>query len=37
MIIHVEDLSMSGADVYANLTERELRNSYCCFSNFLGT
>ena len=28
MIIHVEDLSMPGADVYANLTERELRNSY---------
>lgn len=28
MIIHVEDLNQSGVDIFANLTERELRNSY---------
>lgn len=28
MIIRVEDLSQKGPDIFANLTERELRNSY---------
>ena len=28
MIIHIEDFLAPGPDVYANLTERELRNSY---------
>lgn len=28
MIIHVNDLHEKGADIFANLTERELRNSY---------
>lgn len=28
MIIHIDSLNTKGADIYANLTERELRNSY---------
>lgn len=28
MIIHIDDLAHPGAEVFANLTERELRNSY---------
>lgn len=28
MIIHIDDFSVPGTDVFANLTERELRNSY---------
>lgn len=28
MVIHIDDLNTSGPDIFANLTERELRNSY---------
>lgn len=28
MIIHIDDFTVPGAEIYANLTERELRNSY---------
>lgn len=28
MIIHIDDLNQRGPDIFANLTERELRNSY---------
>ena len=28
MVVHINDLKQPGADIFANLTERELRNSY---------